>query len=80
MAFFALVATTLTTMVGFAGLVPASHPALYWIGMVSLIGLACCFVTAVTLLPALLQIIEWARGGGAEQSAALAPTRKPIEP
>lgn len=76
----ALVATTLTTMVGFAGLVPASHPALYWIGMVSLIGLACCFVTAVTLLPALLQIIEWARGGGAEQSAAPAPTKKPIEP
>ena len=59
----ALVATTLTTMVGFAGLVPASHPALYWIGTVSLIGLACCFITAVTLLPALLQLLERVRGG-----------------
>ncbi len=75
----ALVATTLTTMVGFAGLVPASHPALYWIGIVSLIGLACCFVTAVTLLPALLQIIEWIRGDR-DQSPAPAPIRKPIEP
>jgi len=75
----ALVATTLTTMVGFAGLVPASHPALYWIGIVSLIGLACCFVTAVTLLPALLQIIEWIRGRR-EQSQVPTPTRKPIEP
>ena len=54
----ALSATTLTTMVGFAGLVPAHHPALYWIGTVSLFGLGSCFVAAVTLLPALLQIRE----------------------
>lgn len=54
----ALLATTLTTMVGFAGLVPASHPALYWIGIVSLLGLGSCFVSAVTLLPALLQMRE----------------------
>ena len=54
----ALVATTMTTMVGFAGLVPAHHPALYWIGTVSLFGLGCCFVAAVTLLPALLQLRE----------------------
>ena len=54
----ALVATTLTTMVSFAGLVPAEHPALYWIGTISLFGLGCCFVSAVTLLPALLQLRE----------------------
>ena len=54
----ALVATTLTTMVGFAGLVPAEHPALYWIGTVTLFGLGCCFISAVTLLPALLQLRE----------------------
>jgi len=54
----ALSATTLTTMVGFAGLVPAHHPALYWIGTVSLFGLGSCFVAAVTLLPALLQMRE----------------------
>ena len=54
----ALVATTLTTMVGFAGLLPADHPALYWIGTVTLFGLGCCFISAVTLLPALLQLRE----------------------
>ncbi|MBT3343962.1 MAG: MMPL family transporter [Gemmatimonadetes bacterium] len=54
----ALMATTLTTMVGFAGLVPAHHPALYWIGAVSLLGLGCAFISAVTILPALLQLRE----------------------
>ncbi len=54
----ALLATTMTTMVGFAGLVPAHHPALYWIGTVSLLGLGCAFITAVTVLPALLQMLE----------------------
>ncbi len=54
----ALLATSLTTMVGFSGLIPANHPALVSIGTLSLIGLGCCFVTAVTLLPAILQIRE----------------------
>lgn len=54
----ALLATTLTTMVGFAGLVSAHHPALYWLGTVTLFGLGSCFVAAVTLLPALLQLRE----------------------
>ena len=54
----ALAATSLTTMLGFACLVPANHPAVSSIGIVSLIGLGCCFVTSVTLLPALLQIRE----------------------
>jgi uncharacterized protein len=53
-----LLATSLTTMVGFAGLVPAQHPALTSIGTLSLIGLGCCFVTSITLLPALLQVRE----------------------
>jgi len=57
----ALVATTLTTMVGFAGLLPAQHPALYWIGAVTLLGLGCCFISAVTLLPAVLQLREGRR-------------------
>lgn len=63
----ALVATSLTTMVGFAGLVPAHHPALTSIGILSLIGLGCCFVTSVTLLPALLQLREKRNREPAEQ-------------
>ena len=54
----ALLATSLTTMVGFSGLVWAKHPALSSIGVLSLIGLGSCFVTSITLLPALLQIRE----------------------
>ena len=54
----ALLATSLTTMVGFSGLVPAIHPALSSIGVLSLVGLGSCFITSVTLLPALLQIRE----------------------
>ncbi len=54
----ALLATSLTTMVGFSGLVPAHHPALTSIGILSLIGLGCCLITSVTILPALLQIRE----------------------
>lgn len=53
-----LLATSVTTMIGFAGLVPAIHPALKSIGILSLAGLGCCFTTSVTLLPALLQIRE----------------------
>ena len=54
----ALLATSLTTMVGFSGLVPAIHPALTSIGVLSLVGLGSCFVASVSLLPALLQIRE----------------------
>ena len=54
----ALLATSLTTMVGFSGLVPAIHPALTSIGVLSLVGLGSCFITSVTLLPALLQLRE----------------------
>lgn len=65
----ALLAATLTTMVGFAGLIPATHPALTSIGILSLIGLACCFVASVTLLPALLQIRETRATGAASDAA-----------
>ena len=58
----ALLATSLTTMVGFSGLIPAHHPALTSIGILSLIGLGCCLVTSVTILPALLQIRENHKG------------------
>ena len=55
----ALVATSLTNMVGFAGCLSAHHPALISISTLALIGMSCCFVTSVTLLPALLQ---WGEG------------------
>ena len=54
----ALSATSLTTMAGFSGLVIVRHPGLNSMGLVALVGLANCFLAAVVLLPALLQILE----------------------
>ena len=64
----ALTATSLTTMVGFAGLVPAQHPALHSIGILSLIGLFCSYVTAVIVLPAALQLFENKQAGSDRRS------------
>jgi predicted RND superfamily exporter protein len=61
----ALVATSMTNMVGFAGCLSAHHPALTSISTLALIGMSCCFVTSVTLLPALLQLGERRASPGA---------------
>jgi uncharacterized protein len=47
-----------TTMLGFAGLLFTHHPGLYSIGLVALIGIGMTLLSAVTFLPALIQILE----------------------
>ena len=54
----AMFVSMLTTMVGFFGLKMATHPGLNSIGLLALIGLFASFVTAVVVLPAILQVIE----------------------
>lgn len=54
----AMFVSMLTTMVGFFGLMTATHPGLNSIGRLALIGLVTCFVTAVFVLPALLEVLE----------------------
>ncbi|MDA0747942.1 MAG: MMPL family transporter [bacterium] len=54
----AMFVSMLTTMVGFFGLMTATHPGLNSIGKLAIIGLMTCFVAAVVLLPALLQVLE----------------------
>lgn len=54
----AITMTTLTTLVGYSGLIFASHPGLKSIGRLSVIGIGTTFVTAVVLLPAVLQLLE----------------------
>ena len=54
----AMLVSMLTTMVGFFGLMMATHPGLNSIGKLALIGLLTCFVAAVVVLPALLQVLE----------------------
>ncbi len=54
----AMFISMLTTMVGFFGLMMATHPGLNSIGRLALIGLLTCFVAAVLVLPAILEVLE----------------------
>ena len=50
--------TTATTIVGYSGLILAQHPGLKSIGLLAVIGLVATFITAVVLLPAMLEFFE----------------------
>jgi predicted RND superfamily exporter protein len=50
--------TTLTTIAGYSGLILANHPGLNSIGDLAIIGITSTYVTAMILLPALLQFFE----------------------
>lgn len=52
---------SLTTMLGYAGLMFAHHPGLKSIGIISNIGLITCMFTSLVFLPAVLQIIADAK-------------------
>ncbi len=54
----AIAMTTLTTIVGYSGLILARHPGLNSIGDLAVIGITTTFVTALVFLPALLQVLE----------------------
>ncbi len=58
----AMFISMLTTMVGFFGLMMATHPGLNSIGRLALIGLLTCFVAAVLVLPAILEVLGGDRG------------------
>lgn len=63
----AMLISMLTTMIGFFGLMTATHPGLNAIGRLAMIGLLTCFVTAVLVLPAILEVLEgkrWRRKNG----------------
>lgn len=49
---------SLTTMLGFSGLLFTSHPGLYSIGFMATVGIGMTWLTSVTFLPALIQILE----------------------
>jgi predicted RND superfamily exporter protein len=59
----AIMMTTLTTIVGYSGLIIAHHPGLNSIGDLAVIGITATFVTAIIVLPAILQASE-NRGAG----------------
>lgn len=55
---WAILITTLTTVVGYSGLVTAHHPGLQSMGILAVIGLISAFLAAVVLLPSVIQILE----------------------
>jgi len=64
----AVTMTTLTTIVGYSGLILANHPGLNSIGDLAVVGLSTTYLAAVLVLPALLQFFE------SEKKTAAAPT------
>ncbi len=57
--------TTITSCVGYSGLLFAHHPGLQSIGKLAIVGLTATLVSAYLILPALLEIF----GAGREQEA-----------
>jgi uncharacterized protein len=49
---------SLTTMMGFAGLLFTSHPGLQSIGIMAVVGIGMTLISALTLLPAMVQFLE----------------------
>ena len=47
-----------TTMVGFGSMMIAAHRGLYTLGLVLTVGVGCCLVVSLVLLPAVLAIIS----------------------
>jgi len=52
----AVTLTTLTTIIGYAGLATAHHPGLRAIGILAVVGLAAAFLSALVVLPAMLEV------------------------
>jgi len=52
----AVVVTSLTTMVGFGSMALADYPGLVGAGVFAFVGIGACLVTAVTILPALMEL------------------------
>jgi hypothetical protein len=50
----AVVVASITTMVGFAGLMLSEHGAMFSLGLIMVIGILCCLLACLILLPAIL--------------------------
>ncbi|MGR3179144.1 MAG: MMPL family transporter [Candidatus Anammoxibacter sp.] len=54
----AIILSSLTTTIGFGSLMVASHRGIYSIGVLLTIGVLCCLVASLTILPAILKIMQ----------------------
>ena len=64
---------SLTTLMGYSGLIMARHPGLNSIGYLAVIGVTTTFLTAFIVLPALLQFLENRRNLSQTESEAIHP-------
>lgn len=69
----AVLITSLTTMVGFGSLMLASHRGLQSLGRVLTIGVTCCLISSLVLLPALLR---WIGNGEAAAEDQVGPAAR----
>jgi predicted RND superfamily exporter protein len=51
-----VILSSLTTMIGFGSLMVADHQGVYSLGLVLTLGVGCCLIASITLLPAILQL------------------------
>jgi predicted RND superfamily exporter protein len=66
--------TSLTTIVGFGSMMIASHRGLQSLGRVLVIGITCCLITSVIVLPAILTL--WTRGEKDEPIQRSSPPKR----
>ncbi|MBI4042384.1 MAG: MMPL family transporter, partial [Deltaproteobacteria bacterium] len=57
----AIILSALTTMLGFGAMIFADHQGLKSIGWLALIGISSCFLSSMTLLPAMVEVLEQRR-------------------
>ena len=53
--------TTLTTVIGFSSMLFVQHQGLRSLGYTACIGMTLCLVSSVTVVPAVLRVVEWLR-------------------
>ena len=73
----ALVLTTLTTTAGFGSLAFAGHPGLKSMGLLAILGCACCLVAALVTLPSILAIFAGGHDGSEAPEASAGDPEPP---
>ena len=51
-----VILSSLTTMIGFGSLMVADHQGIYSLGLVLSLGVGCCLIASITLLPSILKL------------------------
>ncbi len=72
-----IVLTSLTSMIGFGSMLIAAHRGLYSLGLVLVVGVACCLFVSLVPLPAILTLIDRSRARRTRRITASLPAPQP---